>query len=113
MLAYQYGVPLLILVYLIAGQLTFLYASSEPIDQWYSGYISDMEGPIDGSTDSYLARARESAEHSGDAAQLVSALDRVETRVELLRDRAEQGGYDPWIVDAFYLRRGVWTAKPQ
>lgn len=106
MLVYQYGIFLLILVYLIAGQLTFLYASSEPIDHWYSSYISDMAGPIDSSTDSYLAHARESAEHSSDAVQLVSALDRVETQVELLRDRAEQGGYDPWIVDDFYYDVG-------
>lgn len=98
-LAYQYGIFLLILVYLIAGQLTFLYASSEPVDQWYSSYINDMEGPIDNSTNSYLAHARKSAEHSGDATQLISALDRVEARVELLCGRAEQGGYEPWIVN--------------
>lgn len=105
-LVYQYGVFLLVLVYLITGHLTFLYASSESIDQWYFDYISDMQGPIDDTTDSYLARAREDAEHSSDAAQLSAALDRVETRVACLRDRAERGGYEPWIVNDFFYDVG-------
>lgn len=100
-LVFQYGVFLLALVYLAGGQLTYFYAVSEPIDQWYSDYINDMEGPVDSSTDSYLARARSSAERSGDAPQLLSALDQVEARVEVLRSRAEQGGYTPWIVNDF------------
>lgn len=105
-LVYQYGVFLLVLVYLITGHLTFLYASSESIDQWYFDYISDMQGPIDNTTDSYLARAHEDAEHSSDAAQLSAALDRVETRVACLRDRAERGGYEPWIVNDFFYDVG-------
>lgn len=100
-LVFQYGVFLLALVYLAGGQLTYFYAVSEPIDQWYSDYINDMEGPVDSSTDSYLARARSSAERSGDASQLLSALDRVEDRVEVLRSRAEQEEYAPWIVNDF------------
>ena len=100
-LVFQYGVFLLALVYLTSGQLTFFYAASEPIDPWYSDYINDMEGPVDSSTDSYLARARSSAERSGDASQLLSALDRVEDRVEVLRSRAEQEEYAPWIVNDF------------
>lgn len=101
MLVYQYGVLLLVLLYLVSGHLTFLYASSEPLDQWYSSYISDMEGPIDSSAGDYLARARKSAEQSRDATQLISALDRVEARVDTLRERAGAGGYEPWIIDDF------------
>lgn len=101
LLIFQYGVFLLALVCLASGQLTFLYATSEPIDPWYSEYINDMEGPIDSSTDGYLVHARSSAEHSSNAAQLLSALDRVEDRVEVLRARAGQGGYEPWVVNDF------------
>ena len=100
-LIFQYGVLLLVLVYLIGGELTFLDADSNPTDPWYDAYISDMEGPIDDSTDAYLARARENAQKSGDSAALLSALTRVERRVETLRTRAEEGGYEPWVAREF------------
>lgn len=105
-LVFQYGILLFVLVYLVCGKLTFLYSSADPADSWYTGYIADMVGPIDSSTDDYLAHARESAEHSGDAAQLLSALDRVETRVDVLRERAEKGGYEPWVINEFSYNVG-------
>lgn len=98
LLIFQYGALLLALAILATGQLSFAQASAAPVDRWYDAYLSDMEGPIDGSTDKYIARARERARESDDAAQLLSALDRVEAHVDELRQRAEKGGYDPWIV---------------
>lgn len=100
-LVFQYGILLLVLVYLIGGELTFLDADNNPTDLWYDAYISDMEGPINDSTDAYLARARENAGKSEDAAALLSALDRVEARVEILRQRSKEGGYEPWVAHEF------------
>lgn len=100
-LIFQYGILLLALVYLIGGELTFLDADSDPTDPWYDAYISDMEGPINDSTDAYLARARENAGKSEDSAALLSALDRVEARVEILRQRSKEGGYEPWVAREF------------
>ena len=100
-LIFQYGILLLVLVYLIGGELTFLDADSDPVDPWYDAYISDMEGPINDSTNAYLARARENAGKSEDAAALLSALDRVEARVEILRQRSKEGDYEPWVAREF------------
>ncbi len=100
-LIYLYGVFMLALVVLVSGKLSYLYASSEPVDPWYESYISDMEGPIEDSTDEYLAFARESAGESENAEELLPALDRVEARVEQLRARAREGRYAPWVADSF------------
>ena len=100
-LIFQYGALLMVLVFVISGSLTFLHSDHIPSDTYYSGYLGDMEGPIDESTDDYLARARELARSGQDAAALLDALDRVEQRVTELRDRAEEGGYAPWVADEF------------
>lgn len=99
-LAYQYGLLLLALVFVISGKLTFLQSDITPQDDaTYEAYMRDMEGPIDENTDAYLALARESAQGSPDSAKLLSALNRVEVRVAALRERAAKGGYEPWVAD--------------
>lgn len=99
-LVYQYGLLLLVLVFVISGKLTFLDSDITPQgDAMYEAYMRDMEGPIDENTDAYLALARESAQGSPDSAKLLSALDKVEIRVAALRERAAKGGYEPWVAD--------------
>lgn len=101
-LVYQYGLLLLALVFVISGKLTFLDSDiTSSVDATYEAYIADMEGPIDERTDAYLARARELAEESPDAALLLQALDKVEARVTALRERAAKGRYEPWVANEY------------
>lgn len=86
------------LVYLICGQMIFLYSTSAAGDSLYDQYCEDMQGPLDASAEDYLAHAREKALGNQEKGQLLSALDRVERRVDALRRRAEEGGYEPWMV---------------
>lgn len=98
-LIFQYGVLLLALAALATGGLNYLYAADPGVDPMYAAYLADMEGPITEATDDYIVRARESAANdSENAGDLLSALDRVERRVDALRRRAEEGGYAPWVV---------------
>ncbi len=96
------GVLLLLLIFLGSQRLSYLYYTPTSTDVWYTEYLADMEGPIDDTTDDYLASAREYAAMTGDhqqAAAISSALDRLEREVETLRSRAGAGGYTPWLVD--------------
>ncbi len=97
-LIFQRGVLLLVLVYLVCGQMVFLYATTADDTSLYAQYCKDMQGPLDASADDYLARAREKALGTQEEGQLLFALDRVEDRVDALRKRAEAGGYEPWMV---------------
>lgn len=97
-LIFQRGALLLVLVYLICGQMIFLYSTSAAGDSLYDQYCEDMQGPLDASAEDYLAHAREKALGNQEKGQLLSALDRVERRVDALRRRAEEGGYEPWMV---------------
>ena len=99
-LIFQYGVVILLVVLFAAGKLSFIFYNTSSQDQWYLAYVQDMEGPLDETADQYLAHARESIPAgSEDAGALMSALSKVEHRVEQLRERAEQGGYEPWILE--------------
>ena len=102
-LIFQYGVLLMALVVLATGGLNYLYATVTSEDRWYEAYLDDMEGPISEATDDYIVKARKSA---ADNDELLYALDRVERRVETLRQRAEEGGYSPWIVDDYDYQIG-------
>ena len=73
----------------------------------YYMYVQDMQGPINEETDSYLKRARENAENSGNSFELTRALDLLEEKVNALREKGEKEGFDPWMLyeqnfNAFY-----------
>lgn len=99
-LVFQHGVFLLALVVLVTGGLNYLYAPA-PTDFWYNAYLEDMEGPVTAATDDYMTHAGENAAVDQNAEVLLPALERVAQRVADLRQRAENGGYEPWIVDDF------------
>lgn len=97
-MVFQYGVLVLALV-VLAGQ-NLIYSMGDPSGPsgMYLLYVQDMQGPLDGGADAYLAHARQSAEKSQNADELNAALDMLEARVAELRARAEEGGYAPWLV---------------
>ena len=96
-LIFQRVLLILIVVFIASGSLSYIrYSVGSAQDPWYQAYLNEMMGPIDGWTDEYLETARVNA--SGEQ-ELLSALGRVEARVEELRERAAAGGYQPWIVE--------------
>ncbi len=90
---------ILLAVMLIASQnlsyALYFYES----DRWYQAYLTDAEGPIDEGMDDYLVLAHANTEHAQDAAALEAALSRFERRIDTLRTRAQEGQYEPWLVD--------------
>ncbi len=98
-LVFQYGILLLALAVFAAGKLSFIQAKGRGPDPMYLAYMEELRGPVDAHTDGYIARARESAERNG-SADLLFTLDKVEARINELRDRARKGGYEPWVVDS-------------
>ena len=97
-LIFQRVLLILIVIFIASGSLSYIrYSGSSVQDPWYEAYLNDMMGPIDDWTDEYLKIARVNA--SGDP-ELLSAIDRVETRVDELRERAAAGSYQPWIVES-------------
>ena len=99
-LVFQYGAIILLVVLFAASQLTFVSYSTEAQDKWYIAYVRDMEGPLDETADEYLAHAWESIPAgSEDAGALMSALAKVERQVALLRERAAERNYQPWMID--------------
>lgn len=97
-LAFQFG------IFIIAGMLIVTNSLSYSIyieerDYWYQAYLEDAEGPIDNSFEEYLARAKENINSSMNESELTSALDRIEREAEEIKERAEEGGYAPWLVD--------------
>lgn len=97
-LAFQHGILLLAVVIIASGELRFTGWSVNSEEATVNQYLRDMEGPVDETTDDYIAHARESALGNDEASMLNAALDRVENIVKDLRQRAEEGGYEPWIV---------------
>ena len=99
-LIFQYGVIVLLVIFLASGQLSFIFYNPPSQDLWYLDYVRDMEGPLDESADDYIVHAWESIPKDGeDTDALMGALSRVEYRVTQLRQRAESGGYEPWILE--------------
>ena len=99
-LVFQYGVIILLVVLFAASRLTFVSYSTESQDKWYIAYVRDMEGPLDETADEYLAHAWESIPTgSEDAGALMGALMKLENQVALLRERAAERNYQPWILD--------------
>ena len=104
----QYGLVMMLIMYIASRSLSFAVYAPIPEDRrTYYLYIQDMQGPIDESTGEYLKKARENAEKSGNAAELLQALSMAEEKVNSLREKGEQEGFSPWILydqnfNAFY-----------
>ena len=97
-LIFQRVLLILIVIFIASGSLSYIrFSGSSAQDPWYQAYLNEMMGPIDDWTDEYLEAARVSA---SDDPELLSALDRVEARIEVLRERAAAEGYQPWIVES-------------
>ncbi len=99
-LVFQRGVLILIVIFIASGSLSYFRAagSADPSqDAWYRAYLEDLTGPVSRDLTEYFAIARENA---GGDAQRLSSIDRVEAHVEDLRQRAEEGGYEPWIASS-------------
>lgn len=79
--------------------LEHILLSSER-DVWYQAYLSDLEGPLDETSDGYIERARESIRPGMNEYELTGALDRLERDVAEIKADARAGGYEPWLVDA-------------
>lgn len=111
----EWGALLLIVLYVFAGDLTyFTYRSESSIyDMWYQAYLKDAEGPADSGMDDYIANARALAD-PGDG-EIAGALSQLEARVQELRTRAEDGGYDPWLIqqDPYRNLYGDWPQEVQ
>lgn len=89
---------ILVLIVSASGSLRYVIMLNGT-DNLYQLYLTDMEGPIDETTDDYLAAARENAAGRYNEAEMNMAIDRIEQRVETLRERAASGGYEPWMAD--------------
>ena len=97
---FQYGVLILLIVLFVGSRLFFVSYDSSPENGWYLSYVHDIEGPITQSVDAYLESAeRNIPEGAEDAADLHSALSRLEWQIETLRGRAAERGYQPWLLD--------------
>lgn len=98
----EWSILLLAALFLLSGNLSFYthHSSSSGGSQWYPAYLKDAEGPIDEGMEDYLQLARQRiADNTGQSGDLTAALDRLEARVRELQDRAETGGYAPWLID--------------
>ena len=97
----EWSIVLLIALWAVSGNLTyFSYRASENGSHWYQAYLEDAQGKIDENMDGYLVMARELAGDGSDShsAELLGAIDELEMRVVQLRQRAEEGGYEPWLM---------------
>lgn len=95
-LIFQRGILILAVICIASGSLSYIrYPASDGADVWYNAYLEDMQGVIDDSTDEYLAKVRANVSENP---ELLSVAERVEEHVTQLRERAEAGGYEPWIV---------------
>lgn len=98
-LVFQRGVLILIVIFIASGSLSYFRAagSANTQDAWYRAYLEDLTGPVSRDLTAYFTVARENASND---AQRLSAIDRVEAHVEEVRQRAAEGGYEPWIASA-------------
>lgn len=96
-LIFQKCLPILLVIFLAGGTLQFVRLKVDTRDEnaWVAAYLRELTGPVDDYVDNYIVMAREKAKND---AELLAALDQVEAHVEDLRERAKEGGYEPWIV---------------
>lgn len=86
---------IVVVIIILGGSLRYNVYIHEP-DAWYRAYLKDCEGKITQETEEYFVIARENA---GENAELLHALSRLEREVSDTKTRAENGGFEPWIVD--------------
>ena len=107
----EWSILLLVVLYVFAGDLQYYTYQSDSgnYDMWYEAYLRDAEGPAD----DYMANARALADPND--GQLQSALDQLEARVQELRQRAGEGGYEPWLLQQEPYRNlyGDWPQEVQ
>ena len=94
----EFGAVIMAVILVLSRSIYCLYNLIEQ-DYWYQEYLEELEGPINESTYDYLARARENIRDSMNEFQLESSLDRLEAEVEKRVQAAENGGFEPWLVD--------------
>ena len=94
----QLGILFLAVMLLVSQNLSYNLIPHEQ-DFRYQAYLTDAQGPINEGMDDYLVRARSKVENSWEAATLTAALARLERRVNTIRERAQEGGFEPWLVD--------------
>lgn len=97
-LVFQFGIFIIAGILIVTNSLSYSVYIEER-DYWYQAYLEDAEGPIDNSFEEYLARAKENINSSMNEFELTSALDRIEREIKEIKERAEEGGYAPWLVD--------------
>lgn len=85
----------------IAPRLNYIgYGSSSMTDFVYLQYLREASGPIDENTYAYIEKARANIENYQEGMEDFSAaLSRVEAQVELRKTLADEGGYEPWLLD--------------
>lgn len=85
----------------LSGKLYFAtgaYYTSE--EYMCRQYISQVEGKIDQSTYDYAKKVKENLDkYTGDVSDFRAGLSMFEKRLDVLTARAEEGGYEAWILD--------------
>lgn len=93
----EWSLVLLLVLFFFSENLSFYSYTTGEGSHWYQAYLEDAEGPIDESMDEYMAHACDLAQDANP--EVLSGLSQLEGRIAELRLRAEEGGYDPWLVD--------------
>ena len=111
-LIFQRVLLILLVIFVASGSLNYIHfgGSPSPQDPWYQAYLTDIQGPVGDWIGDYFAAARVNAAGNG---ELLSAIDRAEARVEEVRQRAEEGGYQPWIVVSTIAYDNVYGVDSQ
>ena len=85
----------------IAPRLNFMGYSSGSSDEFlYRQYLQEASGPIDEKTYAYIEQAKANIENYQDGMEdFGKALSKLEAQVELRKALADEGGYEPWLLD--------------
>ncbi len=85
---------------LIAPKLNYMgYGKSSPDDFLYSQYLREAQGPINEETYAYVEKARANVEDREGLGDFESAIGKLELRIKEAVRRAEEGGYEAWLMD--------------
>lgn len=82
-------------------------------DYVYTQYLNEAEGPVNEKTYEYIETAKRQLELNPYAdGSFFSAVERLEAEVGSVVEKAEEGGYEPWLVDQTdmnnYFGSKVW-----
>lgn len=91
------------------------YSADKQIDRMY---LQELTGPVGDETEAYLQKAHDALEeYYGDRSGFEGSLERVTNRIAALWKRAEEEGFEAWILDDTllrnYLDRGAWETTRQ